>query len=1455
MESNGSFSPLKSLTGRSVLLLGTTGFLGKVVLAMLLERFSVRRLHCIVRSTRSQSAADRFRAEVLGSDMMKPLRARFADSFDAWVEEQVEVHDGGLRENLGLAPEVVERLRGELDLVINSAGLVNFNPALDQALESNTLGADVVARFTRACDRAKLVHISTCFVAGNRSGRIREDANVVGWFPRQDEMPGVTLDWQREVGDLQRLIQQVRARTDDAALEAHFRQEALDRLKRESREASERTVRAALTNQRRRWVTDELIRLGRERAEHWGWPNIYTYSKALGEQAIASNEDLDWAIVRPAIVESALKYPFSGWNEGMNTTAPLALIGKRGQLVYPGSNDLILDVVPVDFVASATIAAGAALLDGEGNRVYQVAAGDVNPCSMARTVHLLGIYRTRQLKEREDQGELSSWKASVARLARPVPRSKATYQTFGAPGLRRLVSGIKSRLDELEPERLGSLGEFVHRAQKAAADVDGELAKVVDAFELFMPFIWEHRYVFRSDNTRRLFRDMAQADRGLLPFDTEGIDWRHYWLDVHLTGLETWVFPKLETQGPKRIAIHRDYRDLAELFDSRTRDNARRTAYRILRKDDVADGFTYKDLRRAATAVQAFLQHQGIGRKDRIAIASEGRPEWGMCFFGILLSGGTAVPLDVELSDGELSNIVRSSGCKGVIASDEQRTKLSSVGVPVWSFSDVFETAHTRTETQLATTRRRPEDVASIIFTSGTTGRPKGVMLTDRNFTALTARLSALFELQRSDALLSVLPPHHTFEFSAGLLMPLAAGASVTYLEERSPELIQRAFREIPVTGLIGVPAVWESLHRRIVERVEQHPLLVRWTVKTLSLLNRKLREKTGMNFGRLAFRKVHAGFGGRLRYLVSGGAALSTRVFNDLRGYGFSIYEGYGLTEAAPVLTVDWPRQRFPAGSVGWPLPGIDVRLHAADDNGIGEVVARGPTIMLGYLDDPDSTRGVLKDGWLHTGDLGRFDDDGRLYIVGRNKDVIIDANGKNVYPDEVEELYEGHPLIKELSVAGIPDETGQHERVAAMVHPDFERGKDEDDLDPNEVEERIRAHFREVGSRLPFARRVKVLHFARSELPRTSARKIRRSWVRQELVRLEGAGRKVEAGNGTTSRTAERVRRLVANVAQRPLRDLSPATSLSNQLGFDSLLQMELLNALEREFPDRDLAPEELTAVDTLSELVQLMERSPDHRSRPVTDVAHEEEAPPVKIPGPVARMGKRMLGQAQHLAYDRWLHCEVQGRGNIPANTNFIVASNHASHLDMGLAKYALGPFGRGLRSLAARDYFFDDPVRRTYFENFTNLLPMERHGSLRRSLELAVRSLRQGESLLIFPEGTRARDGVMTAFKPAVGYLCLHAKVDVLPIYLRGTHQALPVGEWRLDPALKIEAHIGPPIRVDAMMEATRKMSRSRAYRHVAQQVEAAVRRLGRVEDVATSDDDHPSWVLERRERSS
>ncbi|MFW5968172.1 MAG: AMP-binding protein [Persicimonas sp.] len=644
------------------------------------------------------------------------------------------------------------------------------------------------------------------------------------------------------------------------------------------------------------------------------------------------------------------------------------------------------------------------------------------------------------------------------------------------------------------------------------------------------------------------------------------------------------------------------------------------------------------------------------------------------------------------------------------------------------------------------------------------------------------------------------------------------------------------------LTGGRRLPALSERLHRRIAQRIDQAPPAAQWAFEVLSQLNATLRDRFNVNLGPTAFRAVHEAFGGQLRYLISGGAALPGEVLEAFHGLGFNLYEGYGLTEAAPVLTVNRPEEGLAPGTVGTALPGIEVDIDDPDDEGIGEVIARGPNVMRGYLGREEETEEVLdEDGWLHTGDLGRFDADGNLEIVGRKKEVIVTSGGKNVYPDELEEVYGQCDEITELSIVGLPDGSGS-EKVACLVRPDVPDGASPDEI--AQVRQRIREHFRVEGSRMASHNRVGVLRFWDQEFPRTATRKIKRREVVDILQRLqERELEEREVEETPEDSTWAWLHHQVAQLADVDAEEVGAHTHFVDDLGFDSLMVAELASVLAER--DYHVPPDRLSQVYTVGELQRFLDREADPKNGAIAEVtgrpAHErvDEYP---VPPTLAETTKNLLRLGQKKAYDDLYDVEVYGRAHIPYhNPNIIVAANHASHLDMGLVKYALDDFGKEIRALAAADYFFSNPIRKTYFKHFTNLLPIERSGSLEGALSPANEALERGEMLLLFPEGTRSKDGTLQEFRRGLGYLVAHQKVDVLPLYLSGTHRALPKGQALPSPVARtLSVHIGPVLQARDLLAECDDLPNLERYEYISNKTREAIVEL---RDAAGDGDDN------------
>ena len=1463
---SNSLSPTEILRDRRLLIIGSTGFLGKVTLSMLLHRFpNVGRVYVTVRARSQEESDARFWNNVLTAPPFDPLRERYGTALEGFIEEKVAVVGGDIAEdNLGFSEEEGQRIAQDIDVIINSAGNVTFNPTLESALRTNVVGTQNVIAFAKRMKRPALIHISTCFVAGNRSGSIWEDDEVIGYFPRRDDLKGVEFSVEQEICDCARMSERAREEAKDAMMLARFREQARKRLREEMRDGDDPdALGLAVARERKVWIRNRLTELGIERSEFWGWPNIYTYTKALGEQLVAAETEIVRSIVRPSIVESANDYPFPGWNEGFTTTAPIIFMALQGQRQLPANPKLILDVIPVDQVSSVMLAVAAQACVEKPKLVHQAATGDSNPNDMERIIGLVGLFRRQQELQKKD-----GWKLfhEISARIEPFRVSPERFESTSLPKMNEAAKKVSSFLDKAKPRWGGGRYEGVINRMKQTVDrVEEQTREAKEAFEMFHPFTVDNAYVFRSDNVRALFARIREDERQLLTWNPETFDWYDYWLNVHMPGLKKWVLPSLEEDmraQPKRVYT---YRDLLELFETTTKRHATRVAMRIER-DGRKEQYTYADLRELATRAASFLAAHGIKAADRVLLFSHNAPEWGMTYFGVLKAGATCIPVDPESSTDEVVTFTRAGAASGIVISprllkerDELPTRLKAAGlgdVKIWTFDDVFELPDEKTEDEriaLLPERVTAQSVASLIFTSGTTGRPKGVMLSHRNLTSMVSMLSSVFDMDTSDGVLSVLPLHHTFEFSTGFLTPLSRGAQITYLDELNSENLAKAINNGHVTGMVGVPALWELLQRRIHNRLHESGKWVGETADLLMKFNAWLRDKTPLNFGQLLFYPIHEGMGGRIRYFISGGSALNEKVQRDFQGLGFTILEGYGLTEASPVLTVTRPENRMLAGTVGKSLPGVEIRIAEPDATGVGEVIARGPNVMLGYFGNEEATRQTLVDRWLYTGDLGRLDDEGNLYLVGRSKDIIVDTNGKNVYPDEVEEVYQDSPYIKELSVVGLPDGIG--EKVACMVVPDEEY---DIALSRAELRLKIEEHFREVSAKLPYYKRVKVLHFTDQELPRTATRKVKR----REVIKMIQVEEEKTRGSQTVPSEVERpadarwLLEIVASVSNRSLDEVSIHSRLAD-LGFDSLMFVELATAIENAGGSLT-APERLNEVQDLRELLSVVNREAPHSGRRETArlrLESEKSDEEIHVPEFLRIVGNKTVDLAQRALYERLLRTKYEGQMNIPYHTNFIVAANHASHLDMGLVKMALAEAGQDLVALAAADYFFDTKYKRAYMENFTNLVPMERTGSLRQSLRHARSYLDRGYNALIFPEGTRSMSGQMADFKPVVGYLALAARVGILPIYLEGTYEAFPKGSTFLKNR-NVSARLGRFIPIEELEALTLGMSRAEAYRLIAARVRHDIVNLrDRSNEPFDPQTVHEQWKAERRSGKS
>jgi len=545
-----------------------------------------------------------------------------------------------------------------------------------------------------------------------------------------------------------------------------------------------------------------------------------------------------------------------------------------------------------------------------------------------------------------------------------------------------------------------------------------------------------------------------------------------------------------------------EYLTLKDLLRTNTQKFGDSLAYQIKINDRYVK-YTYSEVGRAARGLISKLKGLGVKKGDKVSILSENRPEWPISYLAVTGMGAVVVPLDSLGTEYDIKGIVAHSEARGVIVSDKFLPLIKdapNLGFII-SMDKDFDSLKASASDDLGYDVDK-DDLAAIVYTSGTTGIPKGVMLTHNNIVTNFVTGAALFEIGPTDMALSVLPIHHTFETIAGFLAMFYCGARVTYAESlKSFKLIQNMV-ETGTTILIGVPMLYQLFYDGIMREVEEKGPAFGLIFKVLFTLSRVSRTLFRANIGRLLFMQVHQKLGGHFRFWVSGGAAIDPELLDNFDLMGLTIIQGYGLTESSPVISAnDLAHNKY--GSVGRPIPGVCIKIGEND-----EILATGPNIMQGYFKMPDESKKVLKDGWLYTGDVGRIDKDGYLYITGRIKDVIITSSGLNVYPDEVEFELNKVPYIKESCVIGRKVVSGikkGSEEVFAVVSPNIEYFEKLGlSIEENSVFTAISEAVEKLNEKLPMHKRISGVEVRTTEFPKTSTRKIKRFEVRKEMEAL---------------------------------------------------------------------------------------------------------------------------------------------------------------------------------------------------------------------------------------------------------------------------------------------------------------------------------------------------------------
>lgn len=567
----------------------------------------------------------------------------------------------------------------------------------------------------------------------------------------------------------------------------------------------------------------------------------------------------------------------------------------------------------------------------------------------------------------------------------------------------------------------------------------------------------------------------------------------------------------MEPMMTKPLYKVRKINDLKELLDQCTALYSDEFAF-MSKVDDKYVGTTYKKYKEDVYALGTMLSELGM-KNEHIAVIGENRYEWCVTYMAVTCGGGVIVPLDKELPKPEIENLLNRSKAKVIVFSKKYReyvkefmqtnkdltiaidmdSKVKEEGI--YSFSELINQGIKAIESgnnEYGKTKIESTQLAGIFFTSGTTELAKGVMLSHKNLASNVMAGMALFKAQPGDRLLSILPIHHTYECTCEFLLMTFQGATIYFCE--GLKHIQKNLQEAKPTIILVVPLILENMYNKIWKQIDKKGITKKVKL-ALSISNALL--KLNIDIRKKVFKDILDVFGGKLNVAIAGAAAVNPEVLKGLRSFGIQTIQGYGLTESSPLAALN-PLSAAKDAAIGLPMPESEMIIDNPDKDGIGEILIKSDSIMMGYYENKEATDAVLIGGWLHSGDIGYRDKDGYFYITGRKKNVIVTKNGKNIFPEEVESYMLKSPYISEIVVYGKDVPNDLETKVCAIIVPDYEEikkalGKEE--VTNEEVRELIDEEVKKGNKQMPLYKMVREFEIRETEFEKTTTKKIKRS------------------------------------------------------------------------------------------------------------------------------------------------------------------------------------------------------------------------------------------------------------------------------------------------------------------------------------------------------------------------
>ncbi|MEE8350022.1 MAG: AMP-binding protein [Acidobacteriota bacterium] len=837
---------------------------------------------------------------------------------------------------------------------------------------------------------------------------------------------------------------------------------------------------------------------------------------------------------------------------------------------------------------------------------------------------------------------------------------------------------------------------------------------------------------------------------------------------------------------------------------------------------DNRESFSYRRIAEEVGKIGEFLRDQGISPGQSVAIVMENHPRWGISFLAAQSTGARIVPLDILHSPQTLAELIQHADCSFIISSENLLPAMEEIQaslpqpLPILitgeSAGDYF---HWETILEQSTepgsfplVEGDMDEPFVILYTSGTTGNPKGVVLTRRNIYRTVVEMLKQIRVSPEDHILSVLPLYHVLALTVNFILPLYAGARVSYLDSLEAQQILKSFHEEGVTIFICVPQFYYLVYRRILQEVKNQSIVKRFLFYRLLALSHFFNDRFSWNPGKVFFSVIHKQFGPNFRIFGVGGARFDSEVAQGFKDLGFTVVQAYGMTETGAVATLT-PLNNPHVGSVGVPLPHALIRIDQPDSKQIGEVLIGGESVMPGYWKNPQATEETLQNGWLHSGDLGYLNEQGHLYITGRKKDVIVLSSGKNIFPEEVEHFYQNAcPQIQEMCVVGMADQSaGQaQEKLHAVIVPDFEYMKSRQTTNSYEM---IRYMLETASQRLPSYKRVHSFEIRRAPLPRTTTRKIKRFQVEKELGEQATTTTPPVPAAAILPETAaeEIIFKIIQEMKTTPVS--SKKMSLELDLGFDSLERVELLSTIQ-DLCQVQISDEESSQILTVEELVATVERTPptdlrESRSDRLSwsEILQEPLQPEdqkklqeILAPKPLTEFAFYLVAKLTYVLSVVFFRLKVQGKEHLPREYPYLICPNHLSFLD---AFFVVAPLPyrviKRIFFLGYATYFNRFPLN--FLGRLIKVVPVDADRHLRQALRLGAEGISRGCCLCVFPEGERSIDGRLKPFRKGAAILAKEMGVPVIPTAIVGAYEVWSRGnpKIRLHP---VRIRFGQPV---------------------------------------------------------